>query len=82
MLLCPVLCPPSAALPPEGVNMAGKENPSRPWPEIAKEVSEEQSPERSWELTIELDKALEAEENKGKTPKGASGSRRVRGSQS
>ena len=43
---------------------SGPGNPSRPWREIAKEVSEAQSPERFWELTIELDKALEAEEKR------------------
>ena len=60
--------------------MTDKEHPSRPWRKIAKEVSKEQNPERFWELTIELDKALEAEENKEKTRARASGSLRERGS--
>jgi len=47
--------------------MPGKGYPGRPWWEIAKEVSEVQNSKRFWELTIELDKALEAEENKEKT---------------
>jgi len=47
--------------------MPDKGHPSRPWREIAKEVSKEQNSKRFWELTIELDKALEAEENKEKS---------------
>jgi len=48
--------------------MRDKGHPSRPWREIAK-VSKEQNSKRFWELTIELDEDLEAEENKERKPR-------------
>jgi len=48
--------------------MSEKEHSSRPWREIAEEVSNEQSPARISKLAVELDEALQAEEDKKKSP--------------
>jgi len=48
--------------------MSEKEHSSRPWREIAEEVSNEQSPARISKLAVELDEALQAEEDRKKSP--------------